>query len=38
VGKKLEQKAPVMAFYEGKLVGILEEVGGGVKYKKVIHS
>lgn len=37
-GKKLEQEEPVMAFHKEKLVGVLENVADGIKYKKVIHS
>ena len=36
LGKKIEQDLPVMAFYKDKLVGILEVIGGGVKYRKMI--
>jgi len=36
LGKKIEQDLPVMAFYKDKLVGVLEVIGGGVKYKKMI--
>jgi len=36
LGKKVEQDGPVMAYYKDKLVGVLENVKGGIKYKKVI--
>lgn len=35
--KKIEQGNFVMAFYENKLVGVLENANFGVKYRKVIH-
>lgn len=35
--KKIEQGSFVMAFYENKLVGVLENANFGVKYRKVIH-
>ncbi|MFH1284427.1 MAG: tRNA pseudouridine(55) synthase TruB [Candidatus Peregrinibacteria bacterium] len=34
--KKVEQGRAVMAFYKGKLVGVLEGSGCGIKYKKQI--
>ncbi len=37
LNKKCEQGGVIMAFYKGKIVGVLEKVNGGVKYKKVIH-
>ncbi|MDA1060800.1 MAG: tRNA pseudouridine(55) synthase TruB [bacterium] len=34
--KKIEHNVPVMAFHKGKLVGVLEDFGAGVKYRKMI--
>jgi len=37
MGKKLEQAPPVMAYFKGKLVGVVEDFNGvGVKYAKLI--
>ncbi|MBD3360817.1 tRNA pseudouridine(55) synthase TruB [Candidatus Peregrinibacteria bacterium] len=35
--KKIEQEDFVMAFYKGKLVGVLENSDSGVKYRKMIR-
>ncbi|MBI4235268.1 tRNA pseudouridine(55) synthase TruB [Candidatus Peregrinibacteria bacterium] len=35
--KKIEQGCFAMAFYENRLVGVLENADSGVKYRKVIH-
>ena len=36
LNKKIEHDRPLMAFYNDKLVGVLENSGAGVKYKKMI--
>jgi tRNA pseudouridine55 synthase len=36
LGKKVEQGGPTMAFYKGKLVGMLENFAGGIKFGKRI--
>ena len=38
LGKKVDQEGPIMAFYRGELVGIVEMAmgGEGIKYKKMI--
>ncbi|PIR54912.1 tRNA pseudouridine(55) synthase TruB [Candidatus Peregrinibacteria bacterium CG10_big_fil_rev_8_21_14_0_10_36_19] len=37
LNKKVEHDGVIMAFYKDVLVGVLEMVSEGVKYKKVIH-
>jgi tRNA U55 pseudouridine synthase TruB len=36
--KKLEQEGSIMAFYKGKLVGVVEEADGGIKYLKCLTN
>jgi len=38
LGKKLEQEPPLMAFYRGKLIGVLQDSSSGIKLSKVIHG
>lgn len=38
LGKKLEHKGAVAAFYKGKVVGIVENAKGGIKFSKVWWS
>jgi len=37
LNKNVDQDGVIMGFYNGNLVGVLEVVSGGIKYKKVIH-
>jgi tRNA pseudouridine55 synthase len=38
LGKKLEQKGVVVALHKGKMVGVVEEVAGGIKYSKCLTN